>query len=136
MTLVQMQPRPRSASALPTRGTVEDSTEPAGLQVGDDMTVEVALAVMAGARTGHLFVCDNDNLRTGLVTRAQLIAARNSSAYTDRVQLRDLRNRHGSCVPPEPTVPGTAHVVPRREAGAPPAADESGGVPGTLALTH
>lgn len=45
-----------------------------GPQVCDDMTVEVALSVMAGARTGHLLVCDNDGLCTGLLTQAQLTA--------------------------------------------------------------
>ncbi|MET9347040.1 CBS domain-containing protein [Streptomyces termitum] len=54
------------------------------------MTVEVALAVMAGARTGHLLVCDGDDQRTGLVTRARLTTARGSAAYTDRLRLRDL----------------------------------------------
>ncbi|MEU3395921.1 hypothetical protein AB0H40_04525 [Streptomyces filamentosus] len=62
----------------------------AGPQVWDDMTVEVALAVMAGARTGHLLVCDNDDQRTGLVTHAQLTTVRDSAAYTDRLRLRDL----------------------------------------------
>ncbi|WP_374211926.1 CBS domain-containing protein [Streptomyces sp. C10-9-1] len=60
------------------------------LQVGDHMTVEVALAVMAGARAGRLLVCDNDGLCTGLVTRAELSAVRDSPAYTDRLRLRDL----------------------------------------------
>ncbi|MER6094421.1 CBS domain-containing protein [Streptomyces sp. NPDC001728] len=67
-----------------------DSLDPAELRVGDDMTVEVALAVMAGARTGHLLVCDDDGLATGLVTLARLTAVRESSAYTDRLRLRDL----------------------------------------------
>ncbi|WSP95972.1 hypothetical protein OG332_22875 [Streptomyces sp. NBC_01233] len=52
MTLVQMQPR--SANANPVHRTVEDAMEAAGPQVCDDMTVEVALAVMASARAGHL----------------------------------------------------------------------------------
>ncbi|MFI0989372.1 hypothetical protein [Streptomyces exfoliatus] len=62
----------------------------AGLQVCDDMTVEVALSVMAGARTGHLLVCDNDGLRTGTVTRVQLAGVREGAAYTDRLRLRDV----------------------------------------------
>lgn len=93
MTLVQTQPRPpRPVPARPT-GTDAvdtDAVDTAGPQVGDDMTVEVALAVMAGARTGHLLVCDNDDQRTGLVTRAQLTTVRDSAAYTDRLRLRDL----------------------------------------------
>ncbi|MFF6885367.1 CBS domain-containing protein [Streptomyces sp. NPDC012421] len=67
-----------------------DAVDTAGPQVWDDMTVEVALAVMAGTRTGHLLVCDDDDQRTGLVTRAQLTSVRDSAAYTDRLRLRDL----------------------------------------------
>ncbi|MFH8622846.1 hypothetical protein ACH4A8_13235 [Streptomyces vietnamensis] len=46
--------------------------DPAGVQVCNDMTVEVAPAVMAGAQTGHLLVCDAD----GLVTPARPTAVR------------------------------------------------------------
>ncbi|WP_418958201.1 CBS domain-containing protein [Streptomyces tritici] len=55
-----------------------------------DMTVEVALAVMSGARTGHLVIRDGDGRRTGLVTRDQLAGFRASAAYTDRVRLSEL----------------------------------------------
>ncbi|BAU84442.1 hypothetical protein SLA_3534 [Streptomyces laurentii] len=85
MTLVQMQPRP----------TGTDTADTPGPQVCDDMTVEVALAVMAGARTELLLVCDNDDQRTGLVTRTQLATVRDSPAYTDRLQLRDLSDDRG-----------------------------------------
>lgn len=68
----------------------------AGPQVWDDMTVEVALSVMAAARTGHLVVCDQDGQHTGLVTRARLTAVRNGSAYTDRVRLRDVTDELGN----------------------------------------
>nr|WP_234323098.1 hypothetical protein [Streptomyces bikiniensis] len=54
------------------------------------MTVEVALSVMAAARTGQLLVHDGDDRPTGLVTRAQLAAARAASSYTDRLRLRDV----------------------------------------------
>ncbi|MEV8593325.1 CBS domain-containing protein [Streptomyces sp. NPDC052012] len=54
------------------------------------MTVEVALSVMAGARVGHLLLCDGDDQGTGSVTRAQLAVVRDSSAYTDRMRLRDV----------------------------------------------
>ncbi|MFE3323780.1 CBS domain-containing protein [Streptomyces sp. NPDC059176] len=84
MTLIQTQPRPthtnRTAAHL-------DETEP---HVWADMTVEVALVVMSGACTGRLIVRDDDGRRTGMVTQAQLIGFRASSAYTDRVRLRDL----------------------------------------------
>ncbi|WP_225801504.1 CBS domain-containing protein [Streptomyces sp. NK15101] len=88
MTPVQTQPR--STPAVPATRTVADTVDKGGLQVGDHMTVEVALAVMAGARAGRLLVCDDDGLCTGLVTPAQLTAVRDSPAYTDRLRLRDL----------------------------------------------
>jgi hypothetical protein len=62
----------------------------AGPRVWEDMTVEVALSLMAAARTDHLMVCDEDGLGTGLVTRAGLTAARDGSGYTDRIRLRDI----------------------------------------------
>lgn len=88
MTLVQTQSRP--ASARPVHGTVADAMDAAGPRVWEDMTVEVALSVMAAARTGRLIVCDEDGLCTGLVTRAGLTAARDGSGYTDRIRLRDI----------------------------------------------
>ncbi|MGW0122263.1 hypothetical protein [Streptomyces sp. NPDC003327] len=67
------------------------------------MTVEVALAVMAGARSGHLLVCDQDDQCTGLVTRAQLTTVRDGPAYTDRLRLRDLSD-DGTTGAPAPTL--------------------------------
>lgn len=95
MTLVQMQPRPTHPAPAPAHLTAADAVDTAGPRVSDDMTVEVALSVMAGALTGHLLVCDNDGLCTGLVTRAQLTTVRDSPAYTDRLQLRDLSGDGG-----------------------------------------
>ncbi|MFI7401621.1 hypothetical protein ACIBW9_14275 [Streptomyces sp. NPDC049541] len=60
------------------------------VRVFDDMTVEVALSVMAGAGVDHLLLCDGDDERTGSVTRAELAVHRDSSAYTDHVRLRDV----------------------------------------------
>ncbi|KUN33062.1 hypothetical protein AQJ30_35890 [Streptomyces longwoodensis] len=60
------------------------------MRVNDDMTVEVALAVMAGARVEYLTVCDGDEESTGSVSLVRLAGLRDSAAYTDRVQLRDL----------------------------------------------
>ncbi|MFH9725098.1 CBS domain-containing protein [Streptomyces sp. NPDC017254] len=94
MTLVRMPHRPKPPT--PALATVADTVYTAGLRVGDDMTVEVALSVMAGAGTGHLLVCDDDGQRTGLVTRAQLATVRDSPAYTDRIQLRDLSGDGGA----------------------------------------
>ncbi|MEV6755304.1 CBS domain-containing protein [Streptomyces sp. NPDC051214] len=61
-----------------------------GPQVRDDMTVELALSVMAGAGAGHLFLCDEDDQRTRLITRARLIEVREGPAYSDQVRLRDV----------------------------------------------
>lgn len=88
MTLVQMQPRP--AITRPARRKVADVVDPAGPRVCDDMSVEVALSVMDAAHTGRLVVCDRDDQGIGVVTRAELAAVRDSSAYTDRVCLRDI----------------------------------------------
>ncbi|MCX4763618.1 hypothetical protein OG562_22165 [Streptomyces sp. NBC_01275] len=61
-----------------------------GPRVSDDMTVEVALSVMAGARVDYLLLCDGDDQCTGSITRAELVAHRAGSTYTDRTRLRDV----------------------------------------------
>ncbi|WP_432248723.1 CBS domain-containing protein [Streptomyces sanyensis] len=80
MTPTRTQTRPHHLS---TQGTAEPHVWP-------EMTVEVALAVMSGARTAHLVIRDADGRRTGLVTRAQLAGFRASPAYTDQVRLSEL----------------------------------------------
>ncbi|MER7575196.1 CBS domain-containing protein [Streptomyces sp. NPDC126514] len=92
MTLDQTHFRP--ASTRPAHGTVAHTTEAAGPQVWEDMTVEVALSVMAAARTGHLVVCDEDGLGTGMVTWAGLRAVHDGSGYSDRIRLRDIADEH------------------------------------------
>lgn len=98
MTLVQMQTRP--AGAGPTHRKAVEAMDAAGPQVWDDMSVEVALSVMAAARTGRLVVCDQDSQCTALVTQRELTAVRNSSAYTDRVRLRDVLGVHAPLAAP------------------------------------
>ncbi|MER5730811.1 CBS domain-containing protein [Streptomyces sp. NPDC002138] len=134
MTLVQMQPRP--ANAHPAHRTVDDATEAAGPQVCDDMTVEVALAVMASARTGHLLVCDDDGLCTALVTRAQLTTIRDADTYTDRVRLRAVLGDHGPFTSPTPTMAEAGHAMRYRGLAALPVIDEQGSAPGVLALAR
>ncbi|WP_238995430.1 CBS domain-containing protein [Streptomyces cyaneogriseus] len=95
-----MQTQTRTASADPVHRTVADPVAAAGPQVWLDMTVEVALSVMAAARAGQLAVCDEDGLRTGLVTRAGLTAVRDGAGYTDRVRLRDIADGTGTCATP------------------------------------
>ncbi|WP_426364697.1 CBS domain-containing protein [Streptomyces sp. E-08] len=110
MTPVPIQPRPTHPA--PAHLTPADAVDTAP-RVCDDMTVEVALSVMAGARTGHLLVCDNDGLRTGLVTRAQLTTVRESPTYTDRLQLRDLSGDGGPPLTPVTPLPTGRAVRPR-----------------------
>ncbi|WP_153547140.1 CBS domain-containing protein [Streptomyces sp. RB17] len=74
----------------PAPVTAVEDIEGHGLRVCDDMTVEVALAVMAGARVEYLTVCDGDDESTGSVTRVRLAVLRDSSAHTDRIRLRDV----------------------------------------------
>ncbi|MDX3097227.1 CBS domain-containing protein [Streptomyces sp. ME01-24h] len=98
----------------PAPALVVDVAEGQGPRVCDDMTVEVALAVMAGARVDHLTVCDGDDQSTGLVTAVRLAALRGSAAYTDRTRLRDVLDGSSSSY------------------GARPGARESGRLPGVL----
>ncbi|MET7904782.1 CBS domain-containing protein [Streptomyces sp. NPDC005355] len=134
MTLVQMQPR--SMSATPVHRTAADAMDTAGPQVCDDMTVEVALSVMASARTGYLLVCDNDGLCTGLLTQAHLTAARDSSTYTDRVQLRDILGDRGPFTSPVTTMAEAEHAMRYSRLDALPVVDEHGSALGVLALAR
>ncbi len=134
MTLVQMQPRSTSATAV--HRTVADAMDTAGPQVCDDMTVEVALSVMASARTGHLLVCDDSGLCTGLITWAQLTAVRDSSAYTDRVQLRDILGDRGPFTSPVTTMAEAEHAMRYSQLDALPVVDEHGSALGVFALAR
>lgn len=134
MTLVQTQPRP--ADANPVHRTAMEVMDGDGPQVCDDMSVEVALAVMAAARTGRLVVCDQDDQGTGLVSQAELAAVRDSSAYTDRVRLRDILGDHGSFASPETSAAEAEHATCTHRLGVLPVVDEQGSAPGILALSR
>ncbi|MGW5868202.1 CBS domain-containing protein [Streptomyces sp. NPDC055239] len=134
MTLVQMQPRP--ASANPVHDAVVEARDAAGPQVCDDMSVEVALSVMTAARTGRLVVCDQDGQRTGLVTRSELTAVRDGSAYTDRVRLRDIIGDHGTPISPVIAASDAEHAMRSRRVGALPVVDGQEGALRVLALSH
>ncbi|MFD9468145.1 CBS domain-containing protein [Streptomyces goshikiensis] len=138
MTLVQMQPRPAHADARAdlVHRTVDDAMEAAGPQLCDDMTVEVALAVMAGARADHLLVCDEDGLCTGLVTSAQLTTVRDSAAYTDRIRLRDVLGGRGPFASPMTSMAEADHAMRYRRLTALPVVDEQGSALGVLALSR
>ncbi|KOU32727.1 CBS domain containing protein [Streptomyces sp. WM6372] len=138
MTLVQMQPRAAHSDAHAdlVHRTVDDAMEAAGPQVCDDMTVEVALAVMASARADHLLVCDEDGLCTGLITHAQLTTVRDSAAYTDRTRLRDVLGDRGPFTSPTTTMAEADHATRYRRVTALPVVDERGSALGVLALSH
>ncbi|MGV9358348.1 CBS domain-containing protein [Streptomyces misionensis] len=74
----------------PAPASVADDGAGHGPRVCDDMTVEVALAVMAGAGVEYLTVCDGDDESTGSITRVRLAVLRASAAYSDRIRLRDV----------------------------------------------
>lgn len=130
MTLIQTQPRP--AGANPVHRTAVEGMDEAEPQVCDDMSVEVALAVMAAARTGRLVVCDQDDQCTGLVTRTELAAVRDGSDYTDRVRLRDILGDHVSFT----TMAEAGQAMRSRRLGVLPVVDEQGSGLGILALSR
>ncbi|MFG2266663.1 CBS domain-containing protein [Streptomyces sp. NPDC048720] len=134
MTLDQTQLRP--ASAHPAHSTMADTMDAAGPQVWEDMTVEVALSVMAAARTGHLVVCDEDGSHTGLVTRAGLMAVRDGSAYTDRIRLRDIADVIGPFASPTATGAEAERAMRCRRLGTPPVAEGHGSALGVVALSR
>ncbi|MFD3327909.1 CBS domain-containing protein [Streptomyces sp. NPDC058701] len=134
MTPVQEQPRP--AHADPVRRTVAEVMEAAGPQVCDDMTVEVALSVMTGARAGHLVVCDEFGECTGLVTRARLTALRDSAGFTDRIRLRDITGTPGPFTSPRTAMAEAEHAMRYRRLRALPVVDEHGSALGVLALSR
>ena len=133
MTLVQMQLRPASGSSV--HRTVAEVMDAAGPQVCDDMSIEVALSVMAAARTGRLIVCDQDGQCTGLVTQTELTAVRAGTDYTDRVRLSDILGDHRSFASPVTTMAEAEHAMRIRRLGALPVVDERGSALGVLALS-
>jgi CBS domain-containing protein len=123
-------------NADPLHETMADAVDAAGPQVWDDMTVEVALSVMAAACTSHLVVCDEDNQCTGMVTQARLTAVRDSFGYTDRVRLRDVVGGNGPFPTPLTTVADAEHTTRHRRFAALPVVEEHGNALGALALSR
>ncbi|MEU5268503.1 CBS domain-containing protein [Streptomyces hygroscopicus] len=133
MTLDQTQFRSTRTNAVQTTA---DPADAAGPQVWEDMTVEVALSVMAAARTGQVAVCDEDGMCTGLVTRDRLTAVRNGSGYTDRIRLRDIADVIGPFASPLVTRAEAERAMRCRRLGAPPVVDGHGNALGVLALSR
>ncbi|MER7776603.1 CBS domain-containing protein [Streptomyces sp. NPDC096191] len=134
MTPGQLQAR--STGARPARGRVTDGVDAAGPQVWYDMTVEVALSVMAAARADQLAVCDEDGLCVGLVTQSQLTAVRDSSEYTDRMRLDDITDGSEPSVSPWATREAAEGTLPFGRLGTVPVADGHGNALGALALSR
>ncbi|MER7690281.1 hypothetical protein [Streptomyces sp. NPDC097610] len=88
-----VQTQQRLVGFVPTTGC--DALDTSGPRVGDDITVEVALFLMASARVEYLLLRDQDEHCTGSVTRAQLAAVRDSPAHTDRIRVRDVLGAGG-----------------------------------------
>lgn len=134
LTLVQMQPRPTDATAVSR--TVADAMDTAEPLLCDAMTVEVALSVMARARTGHLLVRDDSGRCTGLVTRPQFAAVRDGFAYSDRVRLRDVLGDRGPFTSPGTTTAEAGHIMRYSAVDALPVVDEHGRALGVFALAR
>ncbi|NEW73008.1 CBS domain-containing protein [Streptomyces rhizosphaericus] len=132
MTLVQTTPHPADSATE----TVTDAMDAPGPQVWDDMTVEVALSVMTSARSGHLLVYDEDGRCTGLIAQAQLNVVRDSSAYTDRVRLRDIFRHDGPFTSPMTTIAEAERTMRHGRLAALPVIDEQGCAVGILALSR
>ncbi|WP_137991743.1 CBS domain-containing protein [Streptomyces vilmorinianum] len=115
--------------------TVSDTMDTSAPRVCDDMTVEVALSVMASARAGHLLVSDGDGRCTGLITQAQLTRVRDGSAYTDRVRLREIAGPDGPFTSPVTAAGEAEHLMRGRQVRALPVVDEDGRAVGVFALS-
>ncbi|MET7320126.1 CBS domain-containing protein [Streptomyces sp. NPDC005549] len=122
-------------NARPAHSPVADATDAAAPRLWYDMTVEVALSVMAAARAERLVVCDEDGRCVGLVTRARLTAVRNGSGYTDRIRLGDSSGSE-PLVSPLATRVEAGDVMSFGRLGPVPVVGEHGGVPGVLALSR
>ncbi|MGO4751287.1 hypothetical protein AB4212_22175, partial [Streptomyces sp. 2MCAF27] len=81
-------------------------------------------------------VCDQDDQGTGQVTRTELAAVRDSSAYTDRVRLRDILGGHAPFSSPVTAMAEAEHAMCTRRLGALPVVDEQGKALGILALSR
>nr|WP_233273789.1 CBS domain-containing protein [Streptomyces broussonetiae] len=105
-----------------------------GPQVDDQMTVDVALSVLIGARVPHLLLQDEDGRCAGLVTRAQLAGHRGGSWYSDRTRLRDIPLDRGPFTSSVAAL-GEAQAAMRvRTLDVSPVIDEHGYALGILAL--
>ncbi|MET7640834.1 CBS domain-containing protein [Streptomyces sp. NPDC005438] len=131
-----MSPCPSKGLPREAAAEVSSAMDTDGPRACDDMTVEVALSVMASARTGHLLVCDGDGLYAGLLTRAQLVEVRDGLGYTDRIRLRDVLEGPGPSTSPATAVAEARHLMRDHQLHVLPVVDEHGSALGVLALAR
>ncbi|MFC8920466.1 hypothetical protein ACGF5F_16375 [Streptomyces sp. NPDC047821] len=130
MTPIQTRLREAHGTGL----TARDAMGAPGPQVEDHMMVDVALSVLISARVDHLLLQDEAGRCSGLVTRAQLVAYRGGSWYSDRTRLRDIPLDRG------PFTCSAAHLNDAEEAmrvrtlDVSPVVDEHGYTLGILTL--
>ncbi len=115
---------------------VGDVMSSPGPQVGDDMIVDVALSVLIGARADHLLVRDEDGRCTGLITRSQMTAHRQSSWYTEETRLRDLIYDRGPFTSPVMSAHDAELAMRQRALRASPVIGEDGHALGVVVLTR
>ncbi|MFF1280046.1 hypothetical protein [Streptomyces sp. NPDC058299] len=106
-----------------------------GLQIGDHMSVDVALSVLIGARATHLLLQDDDGRCSGLVTRAQLTAQRAASSYGDRARLRDIALDRGPFTASVSALGDAESAMRTRTLDVSPVVDEQGYALGVLTVT-
>ncbi|WP_407284994.1 CBS domain-containing protein [Streptomyces sp. BP-8] len=107
-----------------------------GPQVGDDMIVDLALAVLNGARAEHLLVRDEDGRCAGLITRSQMTAHRHDVWYAEETRLRDIVYDRGLFTSPAMSVRDAERAMRRRALCASPVIDEDGHALGVLVLSR
>ncbi|MFI6105999.1 CBS domain-containing protein [Streptomyces sp. NPDC051310] len=120
----------------PSPGLVRDAMGPTGPQVGDDMNLDLALSVLAAARSGHLVVCDADGRCTGLVSRTQLTDHPAGTWYTDLTSLRDVAHDRGPFTSVLTALPVAERAMRGRTQQASVVVDDDGYAVGILAAPH
>ncbi len=128
MTLILEQPLQTYDAA----STAAEAMTSPGPQVGDDMTLDVALSVLIGAGVGHLIVRSEDGRCAGLVTRAQLTAYRSGTWYAEDTQLRDIVHDRGPFTLSEASLSEAECAMRHRGLDASPVVDEDGYILGVL----
>ncbi|MFF7970669.1 hypothetical protein [Streptomyces sp. NPDC007905] len=131
MPPVQTWPQQADGTGL----TAADAMDAPGLQVEEHMTVDVALAVLIGARVPYLILRDEDGRCAGLATRAQLAAHRGGSWYGDRTRLRDIPLDRGPFTASAAVLSDAEAAMRVRTLDVSPVVDRNGYTLGVLALT-